>query len=502
MKRFIFGFLLPIIIMAAGSYGMYLAEGAVEEGYSFESTEYEACEGATLEVFSSVPETVEAKYLSSDPSVAYINENGELVTVSPGTVTISVSYEVFTYSTEVTVEAHVGEPATCTTAFICETCGETVEEALGHDFTEVTCTEDSVCTRCGLVNEKALGHQMVWATCETDEYCKRCGEVFAPAYGHSWREARCTEPAICRRCFKSGEPALGHDFSEPTCTEDSACTRCGEPGELLALGHDITEATCTEPETCLRCGETFGEALGHDPSQQVCLQPVVCLRCGVTITEALEHNWKAATCTKPKTCKRCKETEGEALGHAFTEATCTKAATCERCGITSGSSLGHNYVETSRTTSGNTTTVYYTCSRCGITTSESTTSVTEAQAYNAMIALKSQYPEGMTWTNDNFYAWNGGIYYGGYGCAGFAFILSDAAFGNLPARMHYDYTAIKVGDILRLYNDSHSVIVLERNSSGIVIAEGNYNSSIHWGRTLTWSEVQSNLTNVMTRYPQ
>ena len=122
--------------------------------------------------------------------------------------------------------------------------------------------------------------------------------------------------------------------------------------------------------------------------------------------------------------------------------------------------------------------------------------------YNAMIALKEDYPEGMTWTNDNFYEWNGGIFSGGFGCAGFAFMLSDAAFGTLPARTHENISDIKVGDILRVNNDSHSVIVLEVNDTGVVLAEGNYNSSIHWGRTLSWSQLESQLNYVMTRYPQ
>lgn len=127
---------------------------------------------------------------------------------------------------------------------------------------------------------------------------------------------------------------------------------------------------------------------------------------------------------------------------------------------------------------------------------------TQEQAYASMIALKSQYPEGMPWTNDNFYAWRGGIYSGGYGCAGFAFILSDAAFGSLPARIIYNfsYEDVRVGDILRVNNDSHSVVVLQVNSTGIVIAEGNYNSSIHWGRTMTKNQVL-NATYLMTRYP-
>ncbi len=100
---------------------------------------------------------------------------------------------------------------------------------------------------------------------------------------------------------------------------------------------------------------------------------------------------------------------------------------------------------------------------------------TEAEAYQAMMALKPQYPEGMHWTNDNFYEWKGGIFSGGYGCAGFAFLLSDAAFGDLPSRVITDVTIsdVHVGDILRVNNDTHSVSCIERNTSYITLAEGN-----------------------------
>lgn len=121
--------------------------------------------------------------------------------------------------------------------------------------------------------------------------------------------------------------------------------------------------------------------------------------------------------------------------------------------------------------------------------------------YQAMIALKSKYPEGMPWTNANYYAWKGGIYTGGYGCAGFAFILSDAAFGDAPARIHTDFNNIREGDILRLYYNTHSVIVLEVHSDGVIVAEGNYNSSIHWGREISYSEIKQTGTYVLTRYP-
>lgn len=124
------------------------------------------------------------------------------------------------------------------------------------------------------------------------------------------------------------------------------------------------------------------------------------------------------------------------------------------------------------------------------------------QVYNDMIAKKSSYPEGMSWTNSNYYGWDAGYYTGGYGCAGFAFMLSDAAFGYLPAKKHYDFDNIKPGDILRINNDGHSVVVLKIDGTKYTLAEGNFNSSIHWGRTMTLSQIKANGTYVMTRYPQ
>ena len=49
--------------------------------------------------------------------------------------------------------------------------------------------------------------------------------------------------------------------------------------------------------------------------------------------------------------------------------------------------------------------------------------------------------------------------------------------------------------------DRHSVIVLQINEDSVVIAEGNYKKSIHWGRILTKDEVL-NADHVLTRYPE
>ncbi len=145
-----------------------------------------------------------------------------------------------------------------------------------------------------------------------------------------------------------------------------------------------------------------------------------------------------------------------------------------------------------------------------------TTNPTEKQAYDSMIALKNvkEYEEGTAWTNStpytmsNSYNWKGagsgsnvGVR-GGVGCAAFAFILSDAAFGSLPARMKtsgFTFEDVHVGDILRTNNNAHTVIVLQKNSVGVVLAEGNYSGKVHWGRTMTKAEVQ-NADTWITRY--
>lgn len=124
----------------------------------------------------------------------------------------------------------------------------------------------------------------------------------------------------------------------------------------------------------------------------------------------------------------------------------------------------------------------------------STMTDSDWDAYNKMTALKEEYPEGMHWTNDNFYGWSAGIYAGGYGCAGFAFLMSDAAFGTEPEATLLEngifrYEDVRAGTILRVNGDTHSVIVLQTYTDSVEIAEGNYNDSIHWGRVLTKDEV-------------
>ncbi len=150
---------------------------------------------------------------------------------------------------------------------------------------------------------------------------------------------------------------------------------------------------------------------------------------------------------------------------------------------------------------------------------------TPTQVYQSMIALRDQdmYKEGAIWTNfepypntmGKDYSWKGGPLDGknikAVGCVAFAFSLSDAAFGSLPARMYaaggFQYEDIKPGDILRMNGDVHTVIVLEVNDTGVVVAEGNVSMGdhigrVHWGRAILKAEVMSSTSHYITRYPK
>ena len=79
-------------------------------------------------------------------------------------------------------------------------------------------------------------------------------------------------------------------------------------------------------------------------------------------------------------------------------------------------------------------------------------------------------------------------------------MLSDAAFGDELAVMHYYFKKVKVGDIIRLDYNAHSVMVMRVTFDGVIVTEGNYNSSVHWGRYISFNEILRTGTHVLTRY--
>ena len=145
-----------------------------------------------------------------------------------------------------------------------------------------------------------------------------------------------------------------------------------------------------------------------------------------------------------------------------------------------------------------------------ITTQTSLTVLTDTKSafpdsqsvYDVLISFKKQYPDGTPWGKNKSYNWKGGIYTTGNGCAAFAFMLSDAAFGNLPARTTkiFNPSDVRIGDIINYHN--HSVVVLEIKNDGFIVAEGSLNEAVKWGRLVTNVEISADFIQHITRYPQ
>ena len=75
------------------------------------------------------------------------------------------------------------------------------------------------------------------------------------------------------------------------------------------------------------------------------------------------------------------------------------------------------------------------------TKAPSSSSVTEEEAYQILISLRSTYPEGMTLTNSYYYY--SPCFGNGYGCYGFAAKLSDTVFGTgTPCSTHTSFDQI------------------------------------------------------------
>ena len=143
------------------------------------------------------------------------------------------------------------------------------------------------------------------------------------------------------------------------------------------------------------------------------------------------------------------------------------------------------------------------------------TPLNETEVYNRLISRKTTlgYTEGTSWTNDNRYV--NTVTFDGYpkgcytGIACFAFMMDMMEYASnyeYPIRIvegSYDnLPKIHVGDGLRMNNDGHSVVVLEVNGTNVTVAEGNFNSSVHWGRKIDLADPFEGFTNVATFWPE
>ena len=123
-------------------------------------------------------------------------------------------------------------------------------------------------------------------------------------------------------------------------------------------------------------------------------------------------------------------------------------------------------------------------------------------AYQKIMALQKDYPEGAAWNNNNCYEFkdgSGALWLMG-GCAGFAYLLNDTAFKGKTIKQHKDFSQLKVGDVVCTDNGMHYVCILEVHPDYVVVAEGNYGGTVHWGRQIPMDEFLRTSIEISTRY--
>ena len=256
---------------------------------------------------------------------------------------------------------------TCTeagyTTHTCTVCDHSYTDsaiaATGHNKTTPTCTEAGVCETCGVTLESALGHieitdSAVAPTCtETGltegKHCERCSEVLVAqetvaALGHT----EVVDAAVAPTCTETG------------LTEGKHCSVCNEvlvaQETVDATGHTYTSAvtknpTCTENGTTTftcHCGASYTEDIqptGHNYGAEV-IAPT-CEKDGYTL-----HACKNEGCDSSY-----RDNYKDALGHKYeavvTDPTCTEMGyttyTCSTCGDVKvadyKNSLGHTWGE-------------------------------------------------------------------------------------------------------------------------------------------------------------
>ena len=145
--------------------------------------------------------------------------------------------------------------------------------------------------------------------------------------------------------------------------------------------------------------------------------------------------------------------------------------------------------------------------------------ITEENVYEILMGLKETYPTGSLYGAPYVSTSSARGPFGNRDhCAGWAWLCSDAAFGNLPWRKvtNPNWDEIKVGDLIAFDTETsgHVVVVLEKGFVDITVNgvhivgdyiditdSGNHNK-VHWGGTYFREDVEKfpGLT-LYTRYP-
>lgn len=478
----------------------------------FIEDEYIICEDQTLSMQTFYDGDL--KWSIDDRDIAKINQKGEITGLKKGSAIVTASHGLTKYEVSVSVVSHSLIAADCVNPPTCSICGATEGEPLGHKVTEYSCDKDTICSRCNQVAAKALGHEYSPLTCVDDSTCIRCGKIKARATGHSFEGGNCQTVATCAICGAKGE--LGnHKYSESiSCTEAGVCVLCGA-GSESAVGHDFSKATCTEDSVCTRCGEPGEKALGHNFVESETPGTSICTRCNEKLIVSVEDEKDKDSTDKTTDDKT---TDDKTSDDKKTDDKKDPAAS----DLVTDSNNDH--VHDNKVFEGEdsichekfTATICLTCNRleyvyAGLTLNTETLSA----KFNA---LKAEFPEGTAYTAETSAgweagnnSWGNGVADTGTGADAFAYAISDKVFIRLPARKltaaDFDNNpasladSLKVGDIIRMDNDTKTVTVINKLADGtLVFVEANPN--VHWGRTAKPADIASSINYVISRYPK
>lgn len=137
--------------------------------------------------------------------------------------------------------------------------------------------------------------------------------------------------------------------------------------------------------------------------------------------------------------------------------------------------------------------------------------ITEAEVQAVLDQLRIDYPEGSPWGSKDF--WRSPVMGNGSECAGFAYMISDKIFGNLP-RHAISMEETHVGDVLINGPAHHTNVVLNdygkamfegvNYDDGYFTANGNSNGCVSWDSVRYYEDWPTGTagTYIWSRYPK
>lgn len=128
------------------------------------------------------------------------------------------------------------------------------------------------------------------------------------------------------------------------------------------------------------------------------------------------------------------------------------------------------------------------------TTNDVSASSVKSEESNAEIIgdMKTKYPTGSEWTKDTYYECKGsGVYSGGYGCAGFAYMLSDSIYKDAKMSKTANLKKLEIYDIVELDKGKHTafVIAINNDTKTITVAEGSIGDKVVWGTEYPMTDI-------------